>query len=87
MAIKKLCIPFVNKDLVDALAIKDGKVGTYVVEGSFLKGTYPETTTTRTLKLASGITKVVSNWDTTAGPFATVAVPILATAGLGYGLY
>lgn len=84
MAIKKLCIPFVNKDLIDDLAenkdsidelvqnvyVVNGKVGTYIDAGTFKRGTNPSTAENKKLVLASGITGFNANdWVEAAGPF------------------
>lgn len=53
----------------NVITVKDGKVGTIVTEGTFIRGNYPATDVSEKTVLVSGITNIGTGWENAAGPF------------------
>lgn len=76
----------------NVITVKNGRVGTMVATGSFLRGTSPADSPTRYIKLVSGITKAGSNWELTGGPFdypsfEDGSLNLVVISELGYNNY
>lgn len=82
----------ISGNIASKLAVKDGKIGTFISAGSFLRGTSPAASPTRFLKLASGITKLGENWENSGGPyevsqFEDGSLNLVVIEELGYNNY